>query len=86
MENRDNIHEEGAVFREIRKLYLSAGEDVVHLRHPEWGVGKVVEEMNSTIPGGASMIRIEFRHGGNKTFDNNLESLCCCYHAGVRRI
>lgn len=71
---------------EIRKLYLSVGEEVIHLRHPEWGIGKVIQEMNSTIPGGISMIRIEFRHVGERTFDNNLESLCCCYHAGVRRI
>lgn len=72
--------------REIRKLYLSVGEVVIHLRHPEWGQGKVVEEMNSTIPGGMSMVRIEFRYAGKRTFDNNLESLFCCYHAGVRRV
>lgn len=71
---------------EIRKLYLSVGEDVVHLHHPEWGQGRVVEEMNSTIPGGISFIRIEFKYAGKRTFDNNLESLWCCYHAGIRRV
>lgn len=71
--------------REIRKLYLSIGEEVVHLRHPEWGIGKVVEEMNSNIPGGVSFIRIEFAHAGVRLFDNNIESVYCCYHAGVRR-
>lgn len=70
---------------EIRKLYLSVGETVVHLRHPEWGQGLVVEEMNSNIPGGISFIRIEFKRAGTRTFDNNLESLWCCYHAGVRK-
>lgn len=74
------------MYKEIRKLYLSVGEKVVHLRHPEWGVGKVIEEMNSTIAGGFSMVRIDFHNGGEKTFDNNMESLCCCYHAGVRRV
>ena len=74
------------MYKEIRKLYLSVGEKVVHLRHPEWGVGRVVEEMNSTIAGGFSMVRIDFNNCGEKTFDNNMESLCCCYHAGVRRV
>lgn len=74
------------MYKEIRKLYLSVGQDVVHLRHPEWGVGKVIEEMNSNIPGGMSLIRIEFKNGGSRAFDNNLESLLCCYHAGIRRI
>lgn len=69
----------------IRKLYLSVGEDVVHLRHPEWGAGKVVEELNSTIPGGMSMVKIIFKHAGQKTFDNDLDSLCCCRHAGIVR-
>jgi hypothetical protein len=73
------------MYKEIRKLYLSVGERVVHLRHPEWGVGKVVEEMNSNIPGGISMVRIDFHNAGQRTFDNNMESLYCCYHAGVRR-
>ncbi|MBI5587338.1 MAG: DUF3553 domain-containing protein [Deltaproteobacteria bacterium] len=74
------------MYKEIRKLYLSVGEQVVHLERPQWGVGKVVEEMNSIIPGGISMVRIEFRNAGLKTFDNNMESLYCCYHAGVRRV
>ncbi|MFQ5441301.1 MAG: DUF3553 domain-containing protein [Thermodesulfobacteriota bacterium] len=72
--------------REIRKLYLSVGEEVIHTGHPEWGSGRVVEEMNSTVAGGMSMVRIEFHHGGNKTFDNNLSSLWCCYHAGIRKV
>lgn len=70
---------------EIRKLYLAVGEEVVHLRHPEWGVGTVVEEMNSTVPGGASMVRVDFAGAGVKTFNNNMDSLYCCYHAGIRR-
>jgi len=70
---------------ESRRLYLSVGEKVVHLRHPEWGVGEVVEEVNSTVPGGLSLVKIEFLHAGSKTFNNNIDSLYCCYHAGVRR-
>ncbi len=71
--------------KEIRRLYLAVGEEVVHLRHPEWGVGVVVEEINSNVPGGISMIKIEFTRGGVKTFNNDIDSLWCCYHAGVRR-
>ncbi len=76
----------GQLRHEIRKLYLGVGEDVVHLRHPEWGKGTVIEEMNSNVPGGISMIKVEFENAGSKTFDNNIESLTCCYHAGVRRL
>jgi hypothetical protein len=72
--------------QEIRKLFLSLGEEVIHLRHPEWGVGKVVEEKNSTVPGGISFVKIDFPLAGDKTFDNNIESLYCCYHAGVRKV
>jgi len=74
------------MYKEVRKLYLSVGEEVVHLRHPEWGMGRVVEEMNSTVPGGMSMVRVDFLNAGHKTFDNNMTSLWCCYHAGVRRV
>ena len=74
------------MYKEIRKLYLSVGEEVIHLKHPEWGVGTVVEEVNSTVPDGISMVRVEFLNAGKKTFDNNLTSLWCCYHAGIRRV
>ena len=73
------------MLQEKRRLYLSVGEEVVHLRHPEWGVGQVVEEMNSTVPGGSSWIRVEFRLAGLKTFNNNIDDLWCCYYAGLRR-
>lgn len=74
-----------AMREETRELYLSVGEAAVHTGHPERGRGRVVEEMNSVVPGGMSFIRIDFRCAGMRTFDNNLESLQCCYHAGVRR-
>ncbi|MBI5287268.1 MAG: DUF3553 domain-containing protein [Deltaproteobacteria bacterium] len=70
---------------EIRRLYLQVGEMVIHLRHPEWGTGEVVEEMNSTVPGGMSMVKISFRDGKRRVFNNNTDSEYCCYYAGVRR-
>ena len=78
-------HGDARMHTEIRKLYLAVGEEVVHTRHPEWGTGRVIEEMNSVLPGGASMIRVEFRNAGMKTFNNNIESHHCCIHAGLRR-
>jgi len=71
--------------KEARRLYLRLGELVIHTRYPQWGVGEVIEEANSTIPGGLSMVRIEFPHVGEKTFNNNIDSLHCCYYAGIRR-
>lgn len=70
---------------EIRRLYLKPGDQVTHLRYPEWGFGIVTEEMNSNVLGGISYVRIVFRDGKTRIFDNNIENSCCCYHAGVRR-
>ncbi len=71
--------------QELRRLYLSLGEEVFHLYHPERGVGTVTEEINSILAGGLSMVRVEFINVGLKTFNNNIDSLYCCYHAGIRR-
>ncbi|OGQ46885.1 MAG: hypothetical protein A2W63_02915 [Deltaproteobacteria bacterium RIFCSPLOWO2_02_44_9] len=70
---------------ETRRLYLRAGETVIHLRHPEWGVGEVREEINSTIPGGISMVKISFSDGKRRVFNNDMDSEFCCYYGGVRR-
>lgn len=70
---------------ETRRLYLKAGDQVVHLRFPEWGFGVVVEEWNSHILGGISYVKISFRDGQVRVFDNNFENSCCCYYAGIRR-
>ncbi len=70
---------------EIRRLYLKPGDQVTHLRYPEWGFGIVTEEMNSNVLGGVSYVRIVFRDGKTRIFDNNIENSCCCYHAGIRR-
>lgn len=74
---------------EARRLFLSLGEFVIHTRFPHWGIGEVIEESNSTIPGGLSLVRIKFEAFGSedesKTFNNNIDSEHCCYHAGVRK-
>ncbi len=70
---------------EIRRLYLKAGDQVVHRRYPEWGFGVVLEEWNSGVVGGMSYVRVIFRDGQTRVFDNNFANECCCYYAGIRR-
>ncbi|MFQ5586004.1 MAG: DUF3553 domain-containing protein [Thermodesulfobacteriota bacterium] len=71
--------------KETRRLYLAVGNTVIHKQRPEWGVGRVIEEMNSTLPGGLSMIRIEFEDGVLRAFNNDVDSEHFCYHAGIRK-
>ena len=70
---------------ETRFLYLKVGDWVVHHRYPEWGSGLVVEEKNSVVQGGSSYVKIIFRDGEMRIFDNNFKNATCCYHAGLRR-
>ncbi len=70
---------------EKRFLYLKVGDWVVHRRYPEWGSGVVLEENNSIVLGGSSFVKIMFRDGQTRIFDNNFKNATCCYHAGLRR-
>ena len=70
---------------ETRRLYLKTGDQVFHLRYPEWGFGVVVEERNSEVLGGMSYVRVTFRDGQTRVFDNNFANSSCCYYAGIRR-
>ncbi len=70
---------------ETRRLYLKTGDQVYHLRFPEWGFGVVVEERNSEVLGGMSYVKVTFRDGQTRVFDNNFANSCCCYYAGIRR-
>ncbi len=70
---------------ERRQLYLKVGDWVVHHRYPEWGSGVVVEEQNSSVIGGLSLVKITFGDGQTRIFDNNFRNATCCYHAGLRR-
>lgn len=75
----------GVMHEEVRRLYLKTGDQVIHLRYPQWGSGVVVEERNSNILGGMSYVKITFRDGYTRVFDNNFANSYCCYHAGIRR-
>jgi hypothetical protein len=68
-----------------QSLFLRIGDQVLHHNYPQWGVGVVIEERTSTLSGGASIVRISFRDGVDRSFMNDLNNYNCCYYAGVRR-
>lgn len=57
---------------------------MVHLRHPAWGEGEVVQEMHSSLEGGLCIVRISFEDGVERSFLNDMDSEMCCYFAGIR--
>lgn len=68
-----------------KRLYLRLGDTVIHRSYEEWGEGVVVEEMTSSVPGGTCLVRILFRDGRQRTFNNDMDNDLCCYYFGVRR-
>ncbi len=71
--------------REYR-LYLKVGDEVFHKRERRWGAGVVVEERRSEVPGGFCYVRISFKDGKTRVFDNNFMSDSCCYYCGIRKL
>lgn len=69
---------------QLNGRYLRIGDNVIHEKFPEWGVGVVVEEKNSIVTGGISLIRIVFKDGEEKCYINNLDDYNCCYYAGIK--
>ncbi|RLB06617.1 MAG: DUF3553 domain-containing protein [Deltaproteobacteria bacterium] len=69
-----------------RHTYLQVGDYVYHRRYSHWGIGEVVEEWNSNLPGGLCFVKVEFEDGRVRIFDNDFKSLSCCYYAGLIRI
>ncbi len=84
LEEREKVWYKRAM-EEKRLLYLKVGDWVVHRKYPEWGSGRVVEEQNSCVVGGMSLVKVAFYDGQTRVFDNNFRSATCCYHAGLRR-
>jgi hypothetical protein len=68
------------------RLYLRLGDKVYHRDYSEWGEGRVVEEMTSTVPGGTCIVRVQFQDGRQRTFINDLDAEMCCYYFGIRRM
>ena len=66
------------------KLFLKTGDKVKHLNYARWGIGEVVEEKHSSLPGGFCFVRILFQDGKERSFINDMDNVQCCYYAGVR--
>lgn len=67
------------------RLYLRLHDVVTHRDYRQWGEGRVVEEMTSTVPGGTCLVRVQFQDGRLRTFNNDLDAQACCYYFGVRK-
>ena len=67
-------------------LFLRVGDQVYHKHYRRWGMGVVVEERTSEVPGGFCYVRVDFRDGNTRVFDNNFKSQNCCYYAGIRKL
>jgi len=67
------------------RLYLRLGDVVTHRDYRQWGEGKVVEEMTSTVSGGTCLVRVQFQDGRLRTFNNDLDAQVCCYYFGLRK-
>jgi len=70
----------------VNRLNLRVGDRVSHKRQLAWGIGEVVEEKHSALPGGFCLVRILFQDGRERSFINDLNSELCCYFAGIRLI
>ncbi|MEW5744812.1 MAG: DUF3553 domain-containing protein [Nitrospirota bacterium] len=66
------------------RLYLQVGDRVRHIRYFAWGIGEVVEERHSDLPGGFCIVRILFQDGKERSFINDINNELCCYFTGVR--
>jgi hypothetical protein len=67
-------------------IYLRVGDYVYHKKFARWGMGIVVEERRSEVPGGFCYVRINFQDGKMRVFDNNYKSENCCYYAGIKKV
>lgn len=67
-----------------KRLFLRAGDAVYHMHYRVWGMGRVVELMTSTLPGGGAFVRIDWNDGKRRVFNNDLDHYQCCYFFGLR--
>jgi hypothetical protein len=66
-----------------KHTYLRVGDKVFHKKFKSWGGGIVIETKVSELPGGMCYVRILFRDGKQRVFDNNFDSASCCYYTGI---
>jgi len=69
-----------------RTTYLQLGDHVYHQRYSQWGVGEVVEEWHSSLPGGRCFVKVQFEDRRIRVFDNDFKSVSCCYYTGVTHL
>jgi hypothetical protein len=69
-----------------KHTYLRVGDKVFHRKFKSWGGGIVIETKASELPGGMCFARILFQDGKQRIFDNNFDSICCCYYSGITLI
>lgn len=69
-----------------QRLYLKVGDKVRHQRYSAWGIGEVVEEKHSDLPGGFCFVRIAFQDGHERSFINDVNHELCCYYTGIKLI
>ncbi len=81
----DHAIQSGTHGMERKRLFLRLGDRVVHRDCRQWGEGIVIEEMTSRLEGGTCLVRIRFRDGKQRTFNNDLDHEMCCYYLGLRR-
>jgi hypothetical protein len=56
------------------------------MRYHSWGIGEVIEEKHSDLPGGFCIVRIIFEDEQERSFINDLNHELCCYYTGIRLI
>jgi hypothetical protein len=66
-----------------KHAYLHVGDKVFHKKFKSWGGGIVMETRTSELPGGMCYARILFQDGKQRVFDNDFDSVCCCYYTGI---
>ena len=66
-----------------KHAYLHVGDKVFHKKFKSWGGGIVMETRASELPGGMCYARILFQDGKQRIFDNDFDSVCCCYYTGI---
>jgi hypothetical protein len=69
--------------RMAKHTYLRVGDKVFHKKFKSWGGGMVTETWASELPGGTCYVRILFQDGKQRVFDNDFDSVNCCYYTGI---
>ena len=67
------------------RLYLRLDDVVTHRDYRQWGEGRVVEEMTSTVPGGTCLVRLQFQYCRVRTCNNDRDAQSCGDYCSVSK-